>query len=87
MIHLERDSPYYLMAKIDGTVKEHRLIMAQSLGRCLHRWEIVHHKNHIRDDNRVENLEILTDTAHKQITLLEERIKYLEQVIDNLKRS
>ena len=75
---------FYPMADKKGYVLEHRLVMAQHLGRCLHRWEIVHHKNHIRNDNRFENLQLVTDDRHTQITILERRIKLLEQRVTML---
>ena len=43
----------------------HRLIMEEAIGRLLLRTEWVHHRNGIRDDNRLENLEIVSHTNHR----------------------
>ena len=78
LIKIPPDNFFYPMADKKGYIREHRLVMAKYLGRNLHRWELVHHKNHIRDDNRLENLQLVSDDRHRQITILEMRIKYLE---------
>ena len=54
------------MARKDGYVMEHRLVMAQMLGRLLARTECVHHLDHDPLNNDPTNLELWpTNQAHK----------------------
>ena len=51
----------------DGrNMMEHRWVMEQHLGRELLPTEQVHHINHDRLDNRVENLEVVTVAEHAE---------------------
>lgn len=91
-VYLDVNNPYFAMAdKINHYIREHRLIMAEHLKRCLSRTEHVHHKNGIRTDNRIENLELISPANHnlytkfckdcelrKEIRLLKWQIKELQ---------
>ena len=50
---------------------EHHLIVEEQIGRYVQKGEVVHHKNHIRDDNRIENLELLSVQEHARLHMLE----------------
>lgn len=73
---------FYPMALKAGNIPEHRLVMAKHLGRCLHQWEVIHHKNGIKDDNRLENLQLISEGGHQHITILENRITQLEKELE-----
>lgn len=97
LLLLTPDNPYYLMASNRNMILEHRYVMAKHLGRCLAKSEHVHHKNGIRTDNQIENLELMSQSDHntfqtfclhcelrKELRLQKWQIKNLEEQVRSL---
>ena len=56
--------PDHPLSNSDGYIMEHQLVMECLIGRHLEKNECVHHINFIRDDNRKENLQLMTVNEH-----------------------
>lgn len=59
-------SPNHPYKTVNNTVLEHRLIMENYIGRLLSPKEEIHHINGIKDDNRIENLMLCSNSSEHQ---------------------
>jgi hypothetical protein len=74
VLHVGKFSPYTNARNI----AEHRYVMMMYLGRNLSPEETVHHKNGVRDDNRLENLELWTGDHQPGVRVAD----HIEHMID-----
>jgi hypothetical protein len=82
-LHKNKKSGYLYISFRGKYFPHHRFVVEQALGRSLKENEQVHHKNGIRDDNRVENLQIMDLVEHAKLSAMQRwgKRKYATETI------
>lgn len=63
-----------------GTMGEHVLVMEAHLGRQLRAGELVHHRNGVRHDNRIKNLELWTK-SHPSGQRVADKVQWAKELL------
>ena len=71
--YVEVNMPDHPRSNKGGYILHHRLVMESKIGRNLTRNEVVHHINGITNDNRLENLKLLSSREHTLLHANERR--------------
>lgn len=79
MVRYEPEHPN--ASRSTARVSQHVYVMSEHIGRALHKGETVHHKNGIRDDNRIENLE-LWKSAHPPGQRITDLVVWAREILE-----
>lgn len=85
--HIDKSGYVYVYFKThpnadrEGRIFEHRLVVEQKLGRYLFPFENVHHKNGVRSDNRLKNLELWVKKQPTG-TRIEDVVKWAKEILE-----
>ena len=63
-VRLHSQSGYFEEKTCDGWKRQHVVIYEKHIGRALAPGEVVHHRNEIKTDNSISNLQLMTHAEH-----------------------